>query len=195
MLTSLSLWAIYFASYFPDYVLILGILVWKRYVISRDNNIGFWNRTDIGIWILLLAMILISIMVARKVSRLEMNARIKDIPEKNATIEILGYIIPQIITLATTVLAEWWIPINIVLFIIVGVIFVKSKAVHQALLFVFPLRNKIYTAGNKTIITNYSLQGLKIAQEDSLDGIEARELTEGVYYIRKKRALTIDSTW
>lgn len=186
MLTSLSLWTIYFASYLPDYVLILGILVWKRYVFSRENNVGFWNRTDIVIWMVLLAMILMSIIVARKVSRLEMNTRIKDIPEKNSTIEILGYIIPQIITLATTIFTEWWIPINIVLFVIVGVIFVKSKAVHQALLFVFPLKNKIYTSGDKTIISNYSLQGLKIAQEDSLDGNEARELTEGVYYIRKR---------
>lgn len=186
MLSSLFLWAIYFASYLPDYLLILGILIWKRYVFSRENSVEFWNITDIVIWIVLFSMILMSIMVANKIRRLDMNSRIKDTPDRNSTIEILGTIIPQIINLATMILTEWWIPINIVLFIIVGVIFVKSKAVHQAILFVFPLRNKIYTSGGKTIITNYSLQGLKIALEDSLDGIEARELTEGVYYIRKK---------
>ena len=97
----------------------------------------------------------------------------------------MGYVIPQIITLGTTIFTDWWVPINIVLFVIVGVIFVKSKALYHAILFVFPLKNKIYTSGNKTIITSYSLQRLKIAQEDSFDEIEARELTERVYYIRK----------
>ena len=160
--------------------------MWRRYIISKENNVGFLNKSDIVIWIVLLAMIMISILVARKVNRLEMNTRIKDVPEKNSTIETLGYVIPQIITLGTTIFTDWWVPINIVMFVIVGVIFVKSKAVYHAILFVFPLMNKIYSSGNKTIITSYSLQGLKIAQEDSLDGIEARELTEGVYYIRKR---------
>ncbi|MCR5100133.1 MAG: hypothetical protein K6B41_02110 [Butyrivibrio sp.] len=115
-----------------------------------------------------------------------LQAEIKDNVEENITIQLLGYITAQIITIATTMFNNYWIPIDIMIFLIVGIIFVRSKAVYHGLLFVFPLLNTIYTSGNKIIITNYSKQELRIAQEESCDGIEARELTEGVYYIRKK---------
>ena len=87
--------------------------------------------------------------------------------------------------MATTMFTDWWIPINIVLFVIFGIFFVASNKVHTSPLFVVPMGNKIYESGENIIITKYSKQAMRIAQEDSLDGLEARELAEKVFYVRK----------
>jgi hypothetical protein len=53
-------------------------------------------------------------------------------------------------------------------------------------LFVCPLCNKVFQSDKYVFITNYTLQEMKIAQEDNPpDGLEARELTNRIYYIRK----------
>lgn len=186
MLTDFSLWLIYFSSYLLDYFLILGILVCKKWKMHVEKKNLFWNGTDIAAWGILIVLIAISVIVIVRIRKLEMNERVKFFPDKNITIEMLGYIVAQIITVASTILTKWWIPIDLIIFVLTGVIFVRSKAVHHSPLFVFPLRNKIYSSGNKIIITNYSLEEMRMAQEDSEDGLEARQLTKGIYYIRKK---------
>lgn len=114
-----------------------------------------------------------------------MNTRIKSVPEKNITHEITGYVLAQVIALATTVFTDWWIPINLIMFFSFGFYFVKSKAVHTSPVFVIPLGNRIYQSGDDVIITDFTLQEMKIIQEDNPDGIEARELTNRVFYVRK----------
>lgn len=185
MLTALSLWAIYFASYLPDYFLILGILIWKHAETARVSQAPFWKGADFGVWGLLLLCICVSIVVILIIQNVKMNTRIKAVPGDNITIDVLGYVAAQVIAAFTTVFTDWWIPINVLTFIITGVIFVKSKKVHHALIFVFPLFNRIYQAGGYVIITNYKDEEMRMAQEDSLDGIEARELTKGIFYVRK----------
>lgn len=62
----------------------------------------------------------------------------------------------------------------------------KPKNVHMSPLFVCPLCNKVFQSDKYVFITNYMLQEMKIAQEDNPpDGLEARELTNRIYYIRK----------
>ena len=89
------------------------------------------------------------------------------------------------IAVAAMIYSDWWIPINLAVFIVVGVFFVKSRNVYLSPLFVFPLRNNIFQIEKCTFITNYTLQEIKIAQEDNPDGLEARELTDHIYYVRK----------
>lgn len=187
MLSTISLWVIYFASYLPDYFLILVILIWKRFDFCNTNGISFWNLNDILIWAVLVVFIVVSVVATFRVGNIKMNSRIKQLPEKNVTIEILGYILPQIITLGTTVFTDWWVPINVVLFLVVGIIFVKSKAVHHSLLFVVPLNCRIYASGDGILITNYSFDEMRIAQEESMEGLQARELAKGIHYVRKDR--------
>lgn len=186
MLTNLSLWAIYFASYLVDYALILGILIWKRIKLCQHNNTPFWKGADLATWGILLIFIALSIYISDRVHKMKMTTRIKLIPEKNVSIEMLGYIVAQVITIATTVFSDWWIPINVVLFAVVGIIFVKSKAVHHSPLFVIPLGNRVFESGGAVIITNYDLEELRMAQEDNVDGIEAKELTKNIFYVRKQ---------
>ena len=185
MLTKLSLWGIYFASYLVDYGLILVILIYKRIIFCRDNIVPFWKGADISGWGILLIFVAVSIFINHRVKKIKMNTRVRLIPEKNITHEMMGYLLAQVVAVATTMFIDGWIFINIVLFVVIGFFFVGSNKVYTSPLFVFPLRNKIYESGDSIIITKYSLQGMKIAQEEAADGLEARELTEKVYYVRK----------
>lgn len=178
MLTKLSLWGIYFASYSVDYVLILVILVTKHFTEGEKINLIIGG--------ILAGFITLSLVIINRVRKMDMNTRIKSIPEKNITYETTEYLLVQVVTVATTLFTDWWIFINVVLFIVVGVFFVKSKSVYASPLFVVPLGNKIYQAGENVIITKYSLQEMRIRQEDTPDGLEARELTNRIYLVRKK---------
>ncbi len=183
MLTTLSLWGIYFASYLVDYVLILIILVAKQ--IIRGNGAIIWKNVDLTTWGILILFFIASILITNRIQKLGMNTRTKIVPEKNITHEMMGYVLAQVVTVATTIFTDWWILINVILFFVFGIFFVRSKAVHTSPLFVVPLGNIILQSGEVVVITNYSLQEMKIAQEDNPDGLEARELTDGVYYVRK----------
>lgn len=186
MLKSFSLWLIYFASYVLDYVLILLVLMKKHWDECKKCGAQFWKDADLVMWGILLALIIISAIISIAVSRLKMNTRIRMKPEKNITHEMTGYLVAQVATVATTFFTDGWIIINLALFFFFGIYFVSSKAVYTSPLFVFPLMNRIYQSGENVIITNYSLQEMRIAQDDNPDGLEARELTDGVYLVRKK---------
>lgn len=184
MLTKLSLWGIYFASYMVDYILILVILISKRVIFCKNNSIQFWKSSDMLIWSILIIFIVVSIVITNKLKNIKMNSRVELIPDKNITHEMTGYLLAQITTAVTTIFSNWWIPINLVLFVVFGFFFVGSNKVHTSPLFVIPMGNKIYESGENIIITKYSKQAMRIAQEDNPDGLEARELTEKVFYIR-----------
>lgn len=187
MLTSFSMWAIYFASYLTDYILILGIIIWKHALEAKETGAVYWKNADIITWGVLLIFIGASILITNKVRSIKMNSRIKYIPEENITIEILSYVVPQMFVIGTSIVSEWWMPIDLCIFFITGIIFVHSGKVYNALLFVFPLNNKIYRSGKSVIITKYKLEEMRITQEDAIDGIEARELAKDIYYVRKQK--------
>ena len=184
MLRKKSLWGIYFASYLVDYILILTILIYKRLILCKRNQIPFWDVKNLIAWSVLFVMIVGSISIAYSIKRIKMNSRIKMVPQKNITLEMMGYVATQVVVCATTMFTDRWILINTVIFVMTGVYFVNSKKLYTSPLFVFPLGNKVYEAGDSVIITRYSLQGMRLAQEENPDGIEARELTDKVYYVR-----------
>ena len=91
MLTKLSLWGIYFASYLVDYLLILVILVCKRVAFCQKNSVLFWKGADLFVWGILLVFIAVSITIINRIKNIKMNSRVKMIPEKNITHEMTGY--------------------------------------------------------------------------------------------------------
>ncbi|MBR6422322.1 hypothetical protein IKS86_06390 [bacterium] len=184
MLTKLSWLAIYFASYFIVYFLILVVLIYEHCTSSDYIEYLLSNSVD-WICMILLLFLLLSLVIAKTVKNAEMNTRIKDVPQKNITLDVCPYFLPQVITCATLIFADWWILIDVVIFVTYGVFFVKSEKVYTALLFVIPLGNKIYQSGDKIIITRYSEEEMRMVLEDSPDGIEARILTKNVFYVRK----------
>jgi len=183
MLTKLSCFAIYFASYSIVYFLILSVLIYEH---TSSNYIEYLISNGVDwICVTLLLFLLLSFVVAKMVKNAEMNTRMKDAPQKNITFDICPYFLPQAITCVTSIFTDWWILIDVVIFVTYGIFFVKSGKVYTALLFVIPLGNKIYQSGDKIIITQYSEEEMRMVLEDSPDGIEARILTKNVFYVRK----------
>lgn len=179
MLTTAALWMIYIASYLVDYLLILIILIARSVL---EESLQTVSRPVVGGLILI---ILFSIYVTAKVGNMKMNTRVRWIPEKNITMEMNTYIFAQVAAIATTFFTEWWVLIDTVIIIVLGFYFVKSREVYTSILFVFPLMNKIYKAGDCIIITNYTEDEMRIAQEDNVDGLPARELSKQIYLVRK----------
>ena len=66
-----------------------------------------------------------------------------------------------------------------------GIVFVNSKRIHHGLLFVIPLNYRIYASSEDILITNYSFDEMRIAQQDSEDGLPARELARGIFLVKK----------
>lgn len=187
MLTTFSMWAVYFASYFFDYIIILVVLIGKQAAQSCKNNVPFFTVDNSIIWLVLVLFIIVSLFISLKIRNAGMNTRIRIIPEKNITFEITSCVLAQGITIATTIFTDWWIVIDIGVFVVYGLFFVKSGEVHKSPLFVFPLLNRVYKAGENIIITKYGLQEMRIAQEDNPDGLEARELANHIYYVKKQQ--------
>ena len=183
MLTTFSLWGIYFASYLIDYILILVIYIMKQ--VAQTDEVVRWKTDDFLIVGILIVFVVAAILITFYMRHMKPNTRIKAVPDRNITYEMAGGLLAQVTAVATTIYSDWWIPINLVLFVTVGVFFVKSKNVHMSPLFVFPLCNKVFQSDKYVFITNYTLQEMKIAQEDNPDGLEARELTNRIYYVRK----------
>lgn len=183
MLTTLSLWGIYFASYLIDYILILVIYIMKK--ATQADEAVLWEIGDFLIVGILIGFIVAAVLITLCMRNMKSNTRIKAVPDKNITYEAVGGLLAQVIAVAAMIYSDWWIPINLAVFIVVGVFFVKSRNVYLSPLFVFPLRNNIFQIEKCTFITNYTLQEIKIAQEDNPDGLEARELTDHIYYVRK----------
>ena len=184
MMTKLSQWGIYISSYLIDYILIMIVLIMKNFF---GNEADAWNRSDLLILGVLIALVVFSIVIANCIRKMKPNTRIDDVPESNITHELLGYVLAYVLSVATMIFVDWWIPINLGLFIIVGLIFVNSNRIFISPIFVFPLGYKIFQSGEDVIITDYTLQEMRMAQEDNPDGLEARELAERVFYVRKQR--------
>ena len=184
MMTKLSQWGIYIASYLIDYILIMMVLIMKNVFGEGTDS---WNRSDLLTLGVLIILIIFSVVIANCIRKTKPNTRIDDVPEKNITNKMLGYVLAYVLSVATMIFVDWWIPINLGLFIIVGLVFVNSNRVYISPVFVFPLGYKIFQSGEDIIITDYTFQEMRMAQEDNPDGLEARELAERVFYVRKQR--------
>lgn len=192
MLTNFSLWGIYTASYVVDYAALLLISLLQKIDTYRKANlkVGFltycgWQ--DYLIWVVLIALIVFSIVCAERLKKIPMNTRIKEYPKDNIVWEIAGYVLAQVLTILTVIFSDYWIIISGVIFLIAGVIFVNSKKVHYSPLFIIPMGYRVFQCDGAVVVTNYSKDGLKLALEMDVDGVQARELEDGIYLVRKKK--------
>ena len=193
MLTELSLWGIYIASYFIDYLVILGISIWKKVsaynAIKPAPTISFWqycNRKDYFTWAILIGLIIFSLACSHIMKEIPMNTRISDKPNDNVIWEIFSYVLAQVLTVLTILFTDYWLVISLVIVAVTGIIFVHSRKIQHSPLFIIPMGYNIFKCEKCIAITNYSMDGLRLAIESNPDGVEARELEEGVFLIRKK---------
>ncbi len=192
MLTKLSLWAIYTASYFIDYLVLLGISIWQKVSEFKDLKpvpemvfFRYCSWTDYLIWGVLFGLILFSLICSRLLRTIPMNTRVKDGPKDNIIWEGAGYILAQVLTILTILLSDYWVIMSLVIFMVTGVIYVNSKKVHYSPIFLIPMGYSVFQCEKSVAITNYSKDGLRLAIESEPDGVEARELAEKVFLIRK----------
>lgn len=190
MLTDLSLWMIYTASYLLDYIVMLIMFILKRYnqYLDLKINTPFLKYISIGDYIVtgfIILLIVFSIIVSERLNRIPMNIRQKGIIVKNVTIDTIQYIIPQIITILTLIFTDYWLIFSGCIFFIIGIAFVKSKRVLYAPIFIWPLRYSLYQAGDAVIITNYSKDAYRLAMQENLEGLQARELEPRIFLVRK----------
>lgn len=192
MLTRLSLWGIYTASYFIDYLVLLGISVWKKVgeykkivPAPKESFLQYCKWEDFLIWAVLLGLIIFSLICVRILKGTPMNTRFSEKPKDNVVWEIAGYVLAQVITVLTILFSDYWVVMTLVIFVVAGIIFVNSKKVHYSPLFLISMGYNVFQCENCVAITNYSKDGLRLAVENNPDGVEARELEDCVFLIRK----------
>ena len=192
MLTSASLWGIYTASYFVDYLVLLVISVWQKIreykglePVPTANFIQYCHWSDFLILGVLISLIVFSLFCSQALKKLSMNTRVKVSPNDNIIWEAAGYVLAQVLTILTILLTDYWVIMSLLIFVVAGVIFVNSKKVHYSPIFFVLMGYNIFQCDNTIAITNYSKDGLRLAIESNTDGVEARELTEKVFLIRK----------
>ena len=111
--------------------------------------------------------------------------QIKHKPIDNIIWEVAGYILAQVLTILTILFSDYWVVMSLVIFAVAGVIYVSSKKVHYSPIFLIPMGYSVFQCEKSVVITNYSKDGLRLAIESKPNGVEARELTEKVFLIRK----------
>ena len=89
------------------------------------------------------------------------------------------------LALAGTIFGNYGLIFSIVIFIATGIVFVRSKQVHLAAVFIFPMSYKIFKCENDAIlITKESRDRLRLRIAENPDGIETKELEPGIFMVK-----------
>lgn len=184
--------AIYTASYGIDYLIILGLSVWKKYAewqTLEEKKLAFFSYCDTGtkiLWGILVCLTVFSIIETIIISNLRMNSRIKKKPGDNVTLDMLGYIAAQVSTIVSMAITDFWLIIDVVIFLMTGVYYLLSGKVYTSPIFTLGMGRRVYnTEDGCIVITRMSPEDLLRAYEDEVDGIEARQIDRKVYMLKK----------
>lgn len=184
--------AIYIASYGIDYLIVLGLSIWKKYAEWQaldGEKQDFFTQCDKGsqiLWGVLLCLTVFSVIETIIISNLRMNSRIKKKPSDNATFDMLGYVVAQVLTIVAIAISDYWFIIDVVIFLITGVYYLLSGKVYTSPIFTLGMGRKVYnTEDGCIIITRMSSEDLLRAYEDEIDGIEARQIDKKVYMLKR----------
>ena len=187
MLKKGPLWAIYTASYFIDYILILGIMMWRKLSDVRSLRELFKSITARN-WItgtVLLALIIFSIITIAGIKKIRMTTRIKFEPEDDVVWEAYSGFLAPTLALAGTFFGDYGLIFSFVIFIATGIAFVRSKQVHLASVFLLPMGYKIFKSENDAIlITKDTRDELRLRIAENPDGVEAKELELGIFLVK-----------
>ena len=185
MLKKGPLWAIYTASYFIDYVLILGILMYRKISVVTSVT-SLLKSITLKNWItgsILAMLIIFSVFVMVRIRKIKMTIRIKHEPKDDVVWEVYTGFFAPALALAGTFFGDYGLIFSLVVFMVTGIAFVRSKQVHLASVFIFPLCYRIFKADNAVLITRDSRDGLRLRIEEELDGVEAKELATMIYLV------------
>jgi len=98
----------------------------------------------------------------------------------NATLETVAFIVPYLMSFVTIDLSMVALVINGFVFLLLDFAFVYSDKIGMSPLFL--LRGyKLYAVGNQYILSKLSFDGLRLGIDESVNGIEVREICRGTY--------------
>lgn len=180
MLTNLSKWMIYTASY----IVLYPILIIKVLFKTRDEDVTFIEKIQLNfsesreIIFVLFGFIVISTLVIYALRKVSLNSRCKALLKNNVTYEVALFLLPYIVSIFTIDLNWYGWLINVVIYILLGIVMMRSDIVYLCPIFIF-LGFKLYKDSNDNYI--YS----KLSKEqynqlciDQINGIESKTLTE-----------------
>ena len=161
--------------------------MWRKISVATNVTALLKNITPKN-WItgsILLVLIIFSIFVMARIQKTRMTTRVKYEPKDDVVWEAYTGFLAPVLALAGTFFGDYGLIFSLVIFMVTGIAFVRSKQVHFASVFIFPLCYKLFKAENAVLITRGSRDELRLWLEEEPNGIEAKELAPKVYLVKK----------
>lgn len=179
MLTNFSKWMIYTASY----IVLYPILIIKILFSARKEDVTFIEKLRLNfsesreIIFVLLGFIVISALVIFFLRNVSPNSRCKALLKNNVTYEVASFLLPYIVSIFTIDLNWYGWLINVVVYILFGIVMMYADIVHLCPIFIF-LGYKLYKDSNDNYVySKLSKEQYNLLCIEQNDGIERKTLT------------------
>ena len=190
MMTTLSCWLLYIASYGIVYMVIAFCIIYNRILEFQklelfqalsysEQTIYILNEEKISLPILF-ALTIFSIIWSLHLKSWKNNSRISFRMKEDSKIEESAFILQYICTIVTFNFDIYGWIICIFIYCSVGLLFVQSRKLQMSPIFILS-RYHILTDGTNKIITRDTVESFNLKLEDQPNGIEVRELAKHVY--------------
>lgn len=184
-MTKLYKWLLFISSYAPLYVLVaisnydfaLTPFVYFKDVWISGNQLIFW--------VTIIVLLLLSFLAIGYFKWSDLNDSIKLEGLKPMNESILSYLITYVVPLtAMDVSSVNSLLVNVVLFLVIGIVYVNSNLVYLNILLIL-MGYRVYNdASDNVIITNYTKNELTHSVRDG-NNVLCKEVTRGIYLVRR----------
>lgn len=194
-MTKFSNWIIYSASYLP--LSLLQIIRFTVIIINEKCNspkqstileiINAQGASQIIILLLSVLCIIDFILFIIITKRTNPNERIYSRIKNNSLLDMIGFLGFYVLSLLTIESDYIWIIINVIGYIIVGVVITKSEKLYLCPSYLFLGYILYETEDNHKILVRLSREKYNILLDDSSNGIEAKQLTVTSHLVQIKK--------
>lgn len=163
----------FISSYFPLYI----FLVILNFEIFLETEWFFWLMIILIVISIVTMTMFLGIFKANRVGKLEECEIVRG--------EVLSYFVTYVVPLTTEIAEKDVFIVNVLLFVIIGIIYVRNELLHLNPLIIL-LGYKQYSSGKGIVLTRLNqieLNQLKRNNED----VVYRELAKGVKIISRKK--------
>lgn len=196
MITRLSKWLLYIASYSWMYMLLIISVSASAVANSPRNNQPFGEyiqqiaSSNKWTYLVLFALSIFSIIYSSFFTKtLSCNTRIHYSLDKEITVEGAFLLIPLAATTLTINLNQYGIIISVFIFVCMGFVFDMTNHTYALPIFLIKRYHTFIAkdSGEKIrIMTKMSEEEYRIALDNHPDGIQAREIVKGTYLVTPK---------
>ena len=192
MMTLFSRWLLYISSYFLGYILIaIADVIKVTQSLSDDqiyislspiDKVPYVFGKDCVLFSVLITLTFISIVWIFYFKKWRNNRRIKEYMRKDSSIDAAGFMISYIVSMVCITIDFYGVVVMVILFFTLGFVFVGNDNLHTSPTF-FLLGYRIYSNESCYVITKMTREQYNLKLQDEPDGIEARELAKGVFFV------------